>query len=58
MNTFEMPLANLFGHGDFQVPTRAVVYKCCKEAGLKVEKFEIRKGMRLHCVVRKEGDSK
>ena len=24
-----------------------------KKAGLKVEKFEIRKGMRMHCVVRK-----
>ena len=24
----------------------------CKKAGLKVEKFEIRKGMRMHCVVR------
>ena len=58
MNKIEMPLANLFGHGDVQVPTRNLVYKCCKEAGLKVEKFEIRKGMRLHCVVRKEGDSK
>lgn len=58
MNKIEMPLANLFGHGDVQVPTRDLVYKCCKEAGLKVEKFEIRKGMRQHCVVRKEGDSK
>lgn len=25
----------------------------CKKARLKVEKFEIRKGMRMHCVVRK-----
>ena len=58
MNKIEMPLANLCGHGDVQVPTRDLVYKCCKEAGLSVEKFEIRKGMRLHCVVRKEGDSK
>ena len=53
MNTFEMPLANICGHGDVQVPTRDVVIKCCKKAGLKVEKFEIRKGMRMHCVVRK-----
>ena len=58
MNKIEFPLANLFGHGDVQVPTRDLVYKCCKEAGLAIEKFEIRKGMRLHCVVRKEGDSK
>ena len=31
--------------------------KCCRKAGLTVEKFEIRKGMRMHCVVRKpKGD--
>ena len=53
MNTLEMPLANICGLGDVQVPTRDVVIKCCKKAGLKVEKFEIRKGMRMHCVVRK-----
>ena len=53
MNTLEMPLANICGHGDVRVPTRAMVMKCCKKAGLKVEKFEIRKGMRMHCVVRK-----
>ena len=53
MNTLEMPLANICGHGDVQVPTRDVVIKCCRKAGLKVEKFEIRKGMRMHCVVRK-----
>ena len=52
-DTLEMPLANICGHGDVQVPTRDVVIKCCKKAGLKVEKFEIRKGMRMHCVVRK-----
>ena len=53
MNTLEMPLANICGHGDVQVSTRDVVIKCCKKAGLKVEKFEIRKGIRMHCVVRK-----
>ena len=52
-NIKKMPLANICGHGDVQVPTRDVVIKCCKKAGLKVEKFEIRKGMRMHCVVRK-----
>ncbi len=41
------------GHGDVRVPTRDVVMKCCRKAGLTVEKFEIRKGMRMHCVVRK-----
>ena len=54
MNTLEMPLANICGHGDVRVPTRDVVMKCCRRAGLKVEKFEIRKGMRMHCVVRKQ----
>ena len=54
MNTLEMPLANICGHGDVRVPTRDVVMKCCRKAGLKVEKFESRKGMRLHCVVRKQ----
>ena len=54
MNTLEMPLANVCGHGDVRVPTRDVVMKCCRKEGLKVEKFEIRKGMRLHCVVRKQ----
>ena len=59
MNTLEMPLANICGHGDVRVPTRDMVMKCCRKAGLKVEKFETRKGMRMHCVVRKsigEGD--
>lgn len=45
-NIKKMPLANICGHGDVQVTTRDVVIKCCKKAGLKVEKFEIRKGMR------------
>ena len=53
MNTLEMPLANICGHGDVRVPTRDVVMECSRKAGLKVEKFEIRKGMRMHCVVRK-----
>ena len=53
MNTLEMPLANVCGHGDVRVPTRDVVMECSRKAGLKVEKFEIRKGMRMHCVVRK-----
>ena len=51
--TLEMPLANICEHGDVRVPTRDVVMKCCRKVGLKVEKFEIRKGMRMHCVVRK-----
>ena len=53
MDKIELPLANICGHGDVMVATRELVVECCRKAGLKVEKFEVRKGMRLHCVVRK-----
>ena len=53
MDNIELPFANLCGHGDFKVAIRDEVMECCKRAGLKVERFEIRKGMRMHCVVRK-----
>lgn len=53
VNSIELPLANLFGHGDYKLTTREKVAECCRNSGLKVEKFEIRKGMRLHCVIRK-----
>lgn len=46
-------LANMFGHGDVMIATREVITECCKKAGLAVERFEIRKKMRLHCVIRK-----
>lgn len=53
MNHVEFPIVHLLGHGDVHVPTRSLVEGCCQKAGLKIEKFEIRKGMRLHCVIRK-----
>lgn len=53
MDNIELPLANLCGHGDVRIATRKIVIECCKKTGLKVEKFELRKGMRMHCVVRK-----
>lgn len=53
MDKIELPLANLFGHGDVQIATRETVTKCCLKSGLKIEAFEHRKGMRMHCVVRK-----
>lgn len=53
MDHIELPLANLCGHGDVKIATRETVTECCRKAGLKVEKFELRKGMRMHCVVRK-----
>ena len=54
MDKIELPLANLCGHCDVKIATRGLSADCCKQVGLKVEKSEIRKGMRLHCVVRKE----
>ena len=53
MDNIEVPLANLCGHGDVKIARRSVIEECCQKAGLKVESFEIRKGMRMHCVVRK-----
>lgn len=53
MDNIELLFANLCGHGDFKVAKREEVMECCKRVGLKVERFEIRKGMRMHCVVRK-----
>lgn len=37
MNKIEMPLANLCGHRDVQVPTRDLVYKCCKKENPKIK---------------------
>ena len=53
MDKIELPLANLCGHGDVKIATRETVMECSQKAGLTVERFEIRKGMRMHCVVRK-----
>jgi len=50
----ELPLANLIGKGDFKMASRKTVYTCSENAGLIVESYEIRKGMRLHAVIRKK----
>ena len=53
VDKIELPLANICGHGDVKMATKKTVIECCKKAGLKVEKIEVRKGMRMHCVIRK-----
>lgn len=53
----ELPLANLIGKGDFKMATRKTVYNCAENAGPVVENYEIRKGMRLHAVIRKRKQS-
>lgn len=52
-NHIEMPLVHLIGHGDVRIYSREDVQQLCKNAGLHMERFEYRKGVRLHCVVRK-----
>ncbi len=49
----EIPLANLLGHGDVALLKREEMQEKLEKAGLKVEKNEVRKGMRLHIVARK-----
>ena len=53
MDHIELPIANLIGHGDVKIARKSVITACCQKSGLKVETFEIRKGMRMHCVIRK-----
>lgn len=52
-NHIEMPLAHICGHGDVAIRSEAEIRAWCKNAGLEVERFERRKGMRMHCVIRK-----
>ena len=54
VNHIELPLANLCGKGDYKMASRQTVFTCAEAAGLKVELFEIRKGLRLHSVIRKQ----
>lgn len=54
MNHVEMPVVNkVFKKGDVHVYTREDIQKLCDMSGLKLEVFEVRRGSRLHCVVRK-----
>lgn len=54
MNRVEIPFANRFmGKGDVHVYSRADIQRLCDVSGLRLELYEVRKGMRLHCVVRK-----
>ena len=54
MNRVEIPLLNRFmGKGDVHVYSRADIQCLCDTSGLELELYEVRKGLRLHCVVRK-----
>lgn len=54
MNRIEIPLLNrLAGKGDVHVYSRADIQCLCDVSDLELEMYEVRKGLRLHCVVRK-----
>ena len=53
MNHIEMPLANIFGHGDVRGYTLDEVRAFCERAGLQVETLERRSKFRLHLVARR-----
>ena len=57
MNNIELPLANRIGKGDVHVYGRQEVGELCRNAGLRMEKYEERWFCRLHCVARKPKDS-
>lgn len=53
MNTFELPLARLVGHGDVRILKASEFRELTAAASLSIEKFEARKGFRAHLVARK-----
>ncbi len=52
-NHVEIPLANFVGHGDVGMVSERDVRRMAKKAHLSVDFFERRRGMRMHCVLRK-----
>ena len=53
MNHLEMPLANLFGHGDVKICKVSEFVAIAEKAGFKVISKEKQKGFRAHLVARK-----
>ena len=55
LNHIEIPVLNkVLRKGDVHVYSREDIQRLCGISGMKLESYEIRKGFRLHCVVRKE----
>ena len=55
INHIEIPVVNRVLHkGDVHVYSRADIQRLCDASSLKLELYEVRKGFRLHCVVRKQ----
>lgn len=53
-NKVELPLLNRLGYGDVYCYNRSEIQALCDQSGLLLERFERRKGMRLHAVIRKQ----
>ena len=53
MNHLEMPLANLFGHGDVKIHKATEFVAMAEKAGFTVLTMEKQKGFRAHLVARK-----
>lgn len=54
-NHIEIPVINkVLRKGDVHVYSREDIQRLCGISGMKLESYEVRKGFRLHCVVRKE----
>lgn len=53
MNTFEMPLARLVGHGDVRILKMGEYRELMKATGFAIEKLAAQKGFRAHLVARK-----
>ncbi len=53
-NKVELPLLNKLGYGDVHCYNRPEIQALCDQSGLLLERFERRKGMRLHAVIRKQ----
>lgn len=49
----EISLYNFLGYGDVKMVERESIYAMCEAVRLKVERFEIRKDFRRHCIIRK-----
>lgn len=53
-NHIEIPVLNkVLRKGDVHVYSREDIQRLCGVSGMKLESYEVRKGFRLHCVVRK-----
>ena len=53
MNTFELPLARLAGHGDVRILKMREYRELVEAASFKIEKLAAQKGFRVHMVAKK-----